>query len=69
MSQWSDAQVDAATRVVCAGLPLEADERSQSALGKIARGRCMAPHCGCWKEGRVVVRAALDAASRVSRAD
>lgn len=62
IENWTDEQIDAATRVFCAGLPLETDDRSKTLAGMIAQGRCMAPNCGCWEGGRQVTKAALDAA-------
>lgn len=63
--EWTDSAIDAATRVFCAGLPLESDDRSQTPVGKLARGRCLGPDCPCWREGREVTRAALNAAGRL----
>lgn len=62
MADWTDEQIDAATRVFCAGLPLETHPEANTLAGLIAIGRCTAPDCICWDGGRIVTRAALDAA-------
>lgn len=62
MTDWTDEQIDVATRVFCAGLPLETQPDAHSLAGLIAKGRCMAPKCKCWEGGRTVTKAALDAA-------
>jgi hypothetical protein len=64
MTDWTDEQIDAATRVFCAGLPLETHPDANSLAGMVAKGRCWAPNCECWEGGRTVTRAALDAAVR-----
>ena len=59
---WTDEQIDIATRVFCAGLPLETHPQANTLAGLIAHGRCLAPNCNCWEGGRQVTKAALDAA-------
>lgn len=59
---WTDKQIDVATRVFCAGLPLETHPDANSLEGLIAKARCMAPNCKCWEGGRQVTIAALNAA-------
>jgi hypothetical protein len=66
---WTDEQIDAATRVFCAGLPLETHPDANSLAGMVAKGRCMAPKCKCWEGGRQVTRAALEAAVRATAPD
>jgi hypothetical protein len=67
IGDWTDEQIDAATRVFCAGLPLETHPQANSLAGMIAKGRCLAPNCDCWEEGRAVTRAALEAAAAIHK--
>lgn len=64
----TDAEIDAATRVFCTGLPLDSHPAANTVAGMIARGRCMAPDCDCWEQGREVTRMALTAAALVREA-
>jgi hypothetical protein len=65
--EWTDAAIDAATRTICLGLPLETDpnirERDRD-LADLARGICFGPNCPCWEKGRSIVKRALKEASK-----
>ncbi len=61
--QWRQEAIEAATRVICCGLPIEVD--GETDLHKIARGICMAPDCPCWEDGKRVTKTALDVAAHI----
>lgn len=63
----TDEQVEIAARVFCNGFPLDSHPRANSVAGKIAKGRCWAPKCPCWKQGKELTRAALRAALAASQ--
>lgn len=62
MSEPTEQQVEVAARVFCNGFPLDSHPRANSVEGMIAKGRCLAPDCLCWEQGRELTRAALKAA-------
>lgn len=66
--EWCDDAIDAATRIVCLGLPLEGDPGiapEKSMLADLARGHCFGPDCLCWEKGRAIVRSGLNAAKTI----
>jgi hypothetical protein len=65
MTDWTDEQIDIAARVICNGFPLASHPDANTLAGMIAKGRCMAPNCNCWEQGRALTKAALEAASVV----
>lgn len=65
MSEPTEKQVEIAARVFCNGFPLDSHPAAQSLPGMIAKGRCWAPECPCWKQGKELTRAALQAAFAV----
>lgn len=65
MAEPTDKQVEVAARVFCNGFPLDSHPDAKSLAGRIAKGRCLAPECLCWEQGKELTRAALSAAFAV----
>lgn len=63
MADWTDEQIDIAARVFCNGFPLASHPDANTLAGLIAQGRCWAPKCKCWEQGRALTKTALEAAS------
>lgn len=63
MTKWTEEQVEAAARVFCNGLPLASSPKADTLAGMVAKGRCWAPECPCWEQGKELTRGALEAAS------
>lgn len=63
----TETEIEAATRVFCNGLPIASNPKAGTLAGVVANGRCWAPDCGCWEQGKQVTRAALEAAAAAIR--
>ena len=58
---WTDEAINAATRIICRGLPLDAPGQPHVPLE--GRDLCVGPACDCWTIGRQLTHAALEAAA------